>query len=327
MLHLFKNPRNVIRLIVLILIGILHFPNSLLASANKSSDSIISYVYNCECYVYSHLNTDSSRKEINQTIRLDSKGRVVAILNNKFKTEMSGKIVYFYNDKNQIIDEWRQPNYANEDVVVRTFYQYNRFDSILSKVTLTLEKRLKKNRDRDDDVLSEEDYETYKTWDTSHYWIYKYDRNRRLVKREAFQLNSDQDMYLYSYYPNGKLKELTSSSKRRGVIYLEKYSYSGDTTYLERVWYEDGKPRSGDKYFRTTHYILIYSEGVIKQRLGYTKDDGKLFVDQNYFYDDTKRVIKEVEITFNGRQRVTVNYYYPSECKGNYQDSIIFSKP
>jgi len=196
----------------------------------------------------------------------------------------STKILYYYNYKNQLIE---QEHY-------------------------TFERRIKKNVKWD--VLSDEDFEEERTWLKISVIKYSYDERGNKILFDATKLHhTSQNKYTWVYDSLGRVIKHYSFDKKL-LIWLEEFTYFDDGYTLTRTWYDNqGNPKHlKEKWDYTPQYTSRYilnERGYVIERI-VINEKGEKTNEEKTIYNSKGNIEKFTSYDKNGKPEITHIYVY-----------------
>lgn len=188
--------------------------------------------------IYQYFENDSLNGKISKIVKFNSKNQKTYEETNDYNFSKLTSIsdynaTYFY--KGFLLDKI-ETTYPNSVSRFLEKFKYNHKNKLICSISKSYEKRLKKNRKNDSDLISEEDYETKPSWKIDSKTNYKYDENGNLIETSIpTKFNKSQNVYRYTYYDENPIK--ISSYENERLIWDEFRQYINKTDYnFIRIW-------------------------------------------------------------------------------------------
>jgi len=266
----------------------------------------IDYKVNPKSITYYFFNKDTlnglsdSLKMIScRTIASDTNNTIDETIYNWYESIVPSTALSIYDHSGKILEYYyKNDEKTPSEGATKTTYYYDDQKRLTRTVSFDFEKRLRKDVDKGFGraggcIITEKDYEKYKSWEIFSVWNYKYDQSGKLVEKFAPIFNSTQNRYTYKYDEKGRLIEERSLENER-LIWVESYVYYDLGHEFTRTWFENGQRRKD--YDGKYHPIDTFRYKIDK--FGNETDElvieegGRQVSRHKKYYDEKNRIIR-----------------------------------
>lgn len=274
-----------------------------------------------KCTVYQFKGNDSLKKKVVLQQTFNSFGKIIyekywCYKDNLMEGRVDFRYYYFYDDTLLTKQIYIGDESYNFNDTTKILYYYNNKKQLIKEERFESKLHLRKDLGPHPGcVYTKEDYEKFRTWNKTSEINYSYDNLGRKILYDATKWHFDnQNRYTWTYDSMGRLLKHCSFDKER-LIWVEDYVYTPDGYKYSTVWYEDGEPQKR-KYWMSEEETLYYTYtyhlnkkgNVIKKEI--TTDKNKIWGSEITKYDKKNRVVKTVFIDAKGIPEITHIFVY-----------------
>jgi YD repeat-containing protein len=277
-------------------------PNIKLVNYNIPSDKGINLTYDVYdvCSTYYYRANDTLNPILSKIVRKDKQGNDKEINYLSYENYVPATcIIYYDSSSRQTLKYYRIDESSYKGKIAKNVFYYNSLGKLSSSISFDYLKRIRKNVDKGFGrpggcIITDEDYDTAKSWELETIWNYKYDSQGRLIEKNAPYINSTQDKYTYEYDGQGRLSE-EKSLEGTNTIWVEKYFYGERFYKYTRTWFErDGtRSKNSDNTLQSVDTFLYKTDNnnnITAEII--TEKGGQLVSKDTMYYDNKNRITR-----------------------------------